>query len=297
MTFKKKFEEYLNKVNTELETLFICGESPEKRVYDAVRYSLSAGGKRIRPIIALGFSEMLGGSEKDALILGTAIECIHTYSLIHDDLPCMDDDDLRRGKPSCHKAFDEATAVLAGDALLNFAFERMTNIDNFEKIDATNLLKAINYIGTCSGIKGMIAGQAVDMALENSEVAGVESLKYLDERKTGALICCSAAAGVFSAGGSKSDLKSAEEFAVNLGLAFQIKDDILDCTGNSDILGKAVGSDAENGKVTYVSLLGIKEAEKQLHDYTDKAVNALLPYGKKADFLRELSEYLLNRNN
>lgn len=297
MTFKEKFTEYLNKVNNELDKLLNCGEIPEKRVYEAARYSLSAGGKRIRPILAAGFCEMLSGCQADAIALGCAIECIHTYSLIHDDLPCMDDDDLRRGKPTCHKAFDEATAVLAGDALLNFAFEHMSDTNNFEKISSDNLLKAINYIGSCSGIRGMIGGQAVDMALENSNSADMNMLKYLDTKKTGALIRCSVAAGVFAANGSEADLKAAEDYAINLGLAFQIKDDILDCISTSDVLGKNIGSDAENGKTTYVSLLGIEKAEMLLKEYTEKAVKALAAYGEKAEFLIALAEYLLNRNN
>ena len=297
MTFKEKFNEYLKIINEELDAFFVCGDVPEKRIYKAVRYSLSAGGKRIRPIIALGFCEMLSGNKKDALVLSTAIECIHTYSLIHDDLPCMDDDDLRRGMPTCHKAFDEATAVLAGDALLNFAFEYMSCINNYENMSAENIIKALNYIGSCSGVKGMIGGQAVDMALENSNSADIEILKYLHNKKTGALIRCSATAGVFAANGSKDDLKAAEEFSTNLGLAFQIKDDILDCTSTSEVLGKNVGSDAENGKTTYVSLLGIEKAEELLNEYTNKAVSALSIYGEKAKFLIDLSEYLLNRNN
>ena len=297
MTFLNKFNEYLDKVNNELDTLFVCNDIPEKKVYDAVRYSLSAGGKRIRPVIALGFCEMLSGCERDALVLGTAIECIHTYSLIHDDLPCMDDDDLRRGKPTCHKAFDEATAVLAGDALLNFAFERMTDIKCFEKISSDNLLKAANYIGSCSGIKGMIGGQAVDMVLENSTSSDIEMLEYLHRKKTGALIRCSAAAGVFAANGSEEDLKAAEEFTLNLGLAFQIKDDILDVTSTTEVLGKNIGSDIENGKTTYVSLLGLEKAEELLREYTNKAISALSVYGERAEFLIGLSEYLLNRNN
>lgn len=297
MTFEKKFADYLNLINSNLETVFNCGNIPEKRIFDAAKYSLSAGGKRIRPIITLGFCEMLSGNLQDALVFGTAVECIHTYSLIHDDLPCMDDDDLRRGKPTCHKAFDEATAVLAGDALLNFAFEYISDINNFEKINASDLLKAINYIGSCSGIKGMIGGQGVDIMLENSAVDDINMLKYLDEKKTGALIRCAAAAGVFSAGGDERDLKAAEEYAVNLGIAFQIKDDILDCTSTAEVLGKNIGSDIQKGKNTYVSVLGLEKSEELLKEYTKKASEALLVYGDRAEFLIKLSEYLLNRNN
>lgn len=297
MTFNEKFQQYVYKVNNELLKFFTCDERLEKRVYEAARYSLSAGGKRIRPVLTLSFCEMLSGCENDALVLGSSIECIHTYSLIHDDLPCMDNDDLRRGKPTCHKAFDEATATLAGDALLNFSFERMSDVNNFECMNPEKLLKVINYIGTCSGIKGMIGGQAVDMALESSNCADLNVLKYLDDKKTGALIRCAAVAGVYAADGNDSDVKAAEEFAVNLGLAFQIKDDLLDCLSTTEVLGKNIGSDVENGKTTYVSLLGIKKAEELLKEYTDKAINAILVYGKKAEFLIDLAYFLLNRSN
>ena len=297
MTFKDKFEKYLNIINAELDKLFVCDDLPEKSVYDAAKYSLSAGGKRIRPVLTLAFCDMLSGALEDAAVLGSAIECIHTYSLIHDDLPCMDDDDLRRGMPTCHKAFGEATAVLAGDALLNFSFEHMSDINNFKDITAENLLKVINYIGTCSGISGMIGGQAVDMALENSINNDVSILKYLDEKKTGALIRCSSVAGVYCAGGTEEDVKAAENFSNYLGLAFQIKDDILDCTGTEEMLGKNIGSDKENSKTTYVSLLGIEKAEELLKEYTKKAKDALLIYGERADFLNGLADYLLNRNN
>lgn len=295
MSFSEKYNEYLEIINRELENMLNTNVTLERRIFDAMNYSLMVGGKRIRPTLTLAFCDLLGGNTEDALILGTAIECIHTYSLIHDDLPCMDDDDLRRGKPTCHKAFDEATAILAGDGLLNFAFERLSDKNLYKNVSTENILKAIKYISTCSGVFGMIGGQVVDLALENSDNVSIDQLKYLDERKTGALIRCSAVAGVIAAGGAESDILKAEKYAECLGLAFQIKDDILDCESDTETLGKPIGSDLENGKSTYVSVLGIDKAKELLKEYTEKAINILTPYGDKAEFLIQLSDYLCNR--
>jgi len=296
MIFEEKYNEYLVLVNAELENMIKISDIPEKRVLEAMKYSLTIGGKRIRPVLVLAFCELLGGNIKDALVVATAIECIHTYSLIHDDLPCMDNDDFRRGKPTCHKAFDEATAVLAGDGLLNLAFERLSDTKNFEGVNSDRLLKIIKYIGNCSGSSGMIAGQTVDLALENTGTCDIELIRYLHERKTGALIRCSAVSGALTGDFDDKDISFAEEYALNLGLAFQIKDDILDFEGDEALLGKPIGSDAENGKSTYVSVLGIERAKELLSEYTEKAVFSLSEYGEKAEFLIQLSNYLLNRN-
>ncbi len=297
MIFTDNFSEYQGMVNKELDSMLTVSDIPEKKVYDAMNYSLMVGGKRIRPILTLAFCDMLGGSIKNALTVGCAIECIHTYSLNHDDLPCMDNDDLRRGKPTCHKAFDEATATLAGDGLLNFAFERLSDLSLYEDVSHEKILKVINYIGTCSGASGMIGGQIIDLEFENKEITDIEMLKYLHSKKTGALIRCSCVAGVIVGGGDAEDIRKAEEFAEYLGLAFQIKDDILDYEGDETLLGKPIGSDAENCKSTYVSVLGIDRAKELLAIYTDKAIMSLSSYGDNAKFLEELSEYLLNRNN
>ncbi len=297
MIFSDKFSEYQELINKELELMLAVCDVPEKKVYDAMNYSLMVGGKRIRPILSLAFCDMLGGNLKNALTVGCAIECIHTYSLIHDDLPCMDNDDLRRGMPTCHKAFDEATATLAGDGLLNFAFERLSDLSLYENILPDKILNVINYIGTCSGASGMIGGQIIDLEFEDKEITDIEMLKHLHSKKTGALIRCSSVAGVIVAGGVEDDIKKAEEFSEYLGLAFQIKDDILDYEGDESLLGKPIGSDAENCKSTYVSVLGIDKAKELLSIYTEKAKTSLSLYGDKAKFLVELSDYLLYRNN
>lgn len=295
MNFLDKYNSYLDLINKLLSKLFVMEDVDEARVLEAMKYSLMNGGKRIRPMITLAFCELLGGNIEDALVFGAAIECIHTYSLIHDDLPCMDNDDLRRGKPTCHKAFDEATAVLAGDGLLNFAFEYMSDFKNYKNVSLGNVLKAVNYISSSSGYRGMIGGQAIDLALENKDNITAVMLENLDKKKTAALIMCSAVAGVIAADGKDEDIEAAESFSYNLGLAFQIKDDILDYEGNTSVLGKNTGSDAENGKSTYVSVLGIDAAKLLLGKYTENAVSSLEKYGDKAEFLIELSNYLLNR--
>ncbi len=295
MDFNKEYSRLADMINAELERMISVPELYEKEIYEAMKYSLDAGGKRIRPVITIAFSKMLGGNEEDALTVGTAIECIHTYSLIHDDLPCMDNDDLRRGKPTCHKAFGESTALLAGDGLLNFAFERLSDFSAFKSLSAENLLKIIGYISSCSGTKGMIGGQVVDLKTETMKSVSADMLEYLQRKKTGALIRCSAASGVLCGGGNAEDISAAEKYAEALGLAFQIKDDILDCIGDEKKLGKKTGSDAENGKTTYVSLFGLEKAKELLEKYTYLSVEALAPYGEKAGFLTKLSEYLLER--
>ncbi len=297
MIFSDIFREYQALVNKELGSMLTVCDIPEKKVYDAMNYSLMVGGKRIRPILSLAFCDMFGGNAKNALTVGCAIECIHTYSLIHDDLPCMDNDDLRRGMPTCHKAFGEATATLAGDGLLNFAFERLSDISLYDNVSPEKILRVINYIGGCSGASGMIGGQIIDLEFENKEIKDIEVLKHLHSKKTGALIRCSSVAGVIVGGGDAEDIKKAEEFSEYLGLAFQIKDDILDYEGDEALLGKPIGSDAENCKSTYVSVLGLDKAKELLTLYTEKAIVSLSSYGDRAKFLKELSDYLLNRNN
>lgn len=297
MDFNAEYGAYLNMINEKLGDMLCVPEVYEKEVYKAMRYSIEAGGKRIRPILTLAFSKMLGGGQSDALLTGCAVECIHTYSLIHDDLPCMDNDDLRRGKPTCHKAFGESTALLAGDGLLNLAFEILSDFESFEEVSANDLLKITKYISGCSGAKGMIGGQIVDLQTENTPSVTAEVLEYLQRKKTGALIRCACVSGVICGGGDEEDIKRAEAYAEALGLAFQIKDDILDCTGDEKKLGKNIGSDEQNGKTTYVSLFGTNGAKKLLEEYTAAAVEALKPYGEKAEFLTELSHYLLKREN
>lgn len=292
MDFETQTEEYIRLINRRLDELVPTRENLQKPIYEAMRYSLLAGGKRIRPMLALGVCHMLGGDINDALDFACGLECIHTYSLIHDDLPCMDNDDLRRGKPTCHMAFDEATALLAGDALLNCAFEIMSSAKVKPEI-TVNIIREVSHL---SGTEGMIGGQVVDLANENRSVIDESVLAYTYERKTAALIKAAAAIGADCAEALEEEKKKIFEFAENLGLAFQIKDDILDCLGDEKLLGKPIGSDEENDKKTFVTALGIQGAERRLETATNMAKEALDMFGEKSEFLRNLADFLLERN-
>ncbi len=296
MDFEKKLKNYINMVNTELESLFPERDCLQKAVYDAMAYSVMAGGKRLRPVLSLAVCEMLGGDVRDALRFGVAIEFIHTYSLIHDDLPCMDDDDLRRGIPTCHKKFDEATALLAGDGLLTAAFEYLTKLDEYSSASAETVIRAVGEISKAAGCDGMIGGQVVDLTNENMSVSE-ERLTYTHNRKTGALIRTSAVVGALAAKASEDEIQAVSSFAEKLGLAFQIQDDVLDYVGDEAVLGKPIGSDAENGKTTYVTLLGLEIAKGKADEVTMQAVAELDRFGENADFVKKLAMHLLDRKN
>ena len=280
------YDKYLNKVNDKLHEFL---DSKEGRIYDACRYSLYAGGKRIRPVLTLASCNALGGRENEALTLGCSLEMIHTYSLIHDDLPCMDNDDLRRGNPTSHKVFGEATAVLAGDAFLNMACETVVSADFDEKLT----VKALRILFNASGCSGMIGGQMLDMEGETRPLSE-EELVLLHQMKTGALINAAVSLGAVCADKDECILS---EYSSALGLAFQIKDDILDVEGNSKILGKSTCSDLKNGKTTFVSLYGMDEAKKRLRDETEKALAAIEFLGSRGEFLKDMALYLLTRQN
>lgn len=259
-------------------------------VAEAMKYSLLNGGKRLRPVFCLEFAKMCSCDRKDALDFACAVEYIHTYSLIHDDLPCMDDDDYRRGKPSCHKKFGEATALLAGDGLLTQAFQIIgdCNLSDSKKVLATRLL-AQN-----SGVSGMIGGQVIDLKYE-SETPDLKQLLSVHRLKTGALISAACLLGCIAAGADNDKISAASRFAYNLGIAFQIKDDILDVVGNSEILGKPVGSDAENEKTTYVTLEGLEKAQSDVEKLTNAAINELSAFDNN-EFVMLLAQKLVNRN-
>lgn len=263
-------------------------------VADAMRYSLFAGGKRIRPYILLAFCRMFGGSDEAALPFAAAIEMIHTFSLIHDDLPCMDNDDLRRGKPTNHKVYGEATALLAGDALALKAFGTAANN---EYVDAENILEAVKILSVSAAENGMVGGQIMDMNGEK-EILSLEKLKKLQRLKTGALIVASAKLGTLAAGVGKNDerMDSAVGYAGDIGLAFQIKDDILDVVGEEQALGKPIGSDAENSKTTFLSHMTLEEAQSYAHELTENAKKAIIGY-KGNENLIALADYLLERNS
>lgn len=269
----------------QIETYLQALIPEEGRLYEAMRYSLCGGGKRLRPQLAMMAALALGGKEEDALPYGAALECIHTYSLIHDDLPCMDDDDLRRGRPTCHKQFDEATAVLAGDGLLTLAFSVAANAP----LSAEQNVRAVSVLSEAAGAYGMVQGQVLDMTLsEKTESAILEMYRH----KTGALLRAAVSLGAVAAGGKGDEL---EAFAVNLGVAFQIRDDILDIVGDAAVLGKPVQSDIKNEKNTIVSVIGLDTARLWVREYTDKAVEALQFLGEKGNELKELAQSLVDR--
>lgn len=296
--FNNKLSEYINQINSKLDEISCVPNLPQKSVYEAMRYSLMAGGKRVRPVIAAAITEMLGGDVDTAVCASAAIECIHTYSLIHDDLPCMDDDDLRRGRPTCHKAFPESTALLAGDGLLNLAFELLSS-DDYLKVSADVKIRLIAALSKASGVRGMIGGQILDLEGENRDSLSIDELELMHRGKTGAMISVSAEFGCILCGlydSTSVEFDKIREFSEKLGLAFQIKDDILDVLGDESVLGKPIGSDESCGKNTFVTILGIDEAEKRLAVLTDEAVSALDMFGDRSWFLKELANVLLMRD-
>lgn len=284
---------YKELVDNRIEELFPQTDAAYNGVIKAARYSLLSGGKRIRPAIMLEFCKLCGGKEEDALDFAVALEMIHTYSLIHDDLPCMDDDDMRRGKPSCHKAFGVDIALLAGDTLLTEAFFVAANAN----IPGDRVLKAISYLSSNAGVHGMIGGQVLDLSFEK-EAPDAMQLSDMYMRKTAALLISAAVIGCIAAGKEDEEtVKSASKYGYNLGLAFQIIDDILDVTSNEKVLGKPVGSDEKNKKTTFVSIYGIEKAFAMAAQLTNSALDALDEIGGDTADLYELTNYLLDRNN
>ncbi|MDZ4857644.1 MAG: farnesyl diphosphate synthase [Candidatus Hydrogenedentes bacterium] len=253
---------------------------------DAMRYSLFAGGKRLRPALALGAAELITGDDCAALPAACALEMIHTYSLIHDDLPAMDDDDVRRGKPTLHKAYGEAVAILAGDALLTMAFDAAAD---------TGDLRIVREITRAAGVEGMVGGQLVDLESEGRKL-GVEELRALHARKTGALIRVSVRVGALVSGANENQLKALTAYGEAIGLAFQIADDILDIVGDETAIGKPVGSDEANLKSTYPAAVGIDGARKLAGDAVEQAVGALRSFGEEADTFRALARYIVERD-
>lgn len=292
MDYKTQYQMYLSQASAALEDACAKFLPEESEVCRAARYSLLGGGKRIRAVLVLSVCDMLGGDPQTARAFSAAVEMLHCYSLIHDDLPCMDNDDMRRGKPSSHIKFGEANALLAGDSLLTFAFQ---TAGEAKDIPADAVAKAVSLLARAAGCAGMIAGQVQDLENENKTVS-VDDLRSVDVLKTGELIRCACQLGCIAAGADDKKLEAARVYAENLGIAFQIVDDILDVTSDEATLGKPIGSDAENCKNTYVSLLGLEEAQKIAAELTDKAIDALKVFGDEAEFLISLSEKLLSRN-
>ena len=265
-------------------------------IFESMNYSLNAGGKRIRPILMLETARLFDDfNEEDIYPLMASIEMIHTYSLIHDDLPCMDNDDLRRGKPTNHTVYGEAFALLAGDGLLNFAYENMIKgLNNAYNKDGYAL--AMSELACAAGIYGMVAGQVMDMECEDKK-PNKENLDFIHNNKTGAMLRASVLCAGFAAGFNDREKEALTKFAKAIGLMFQVVDDILDITGDSKTLGKNVGSDEENNKMTYPSVYGMEQSIKKVNELEKEALESLEIFGEKAEFLKELTKYLSKRKN
>ena len=288
-----KLNVYSEMINEELKKFAAEKPALRENICEAMDYSLTAGGKRLRPILMLEFCRMCGGNASGLMKTACSIELIHTFSLIHDDLPCMDDDDYRRGKPSCHKAYGEATALLAGDALNTLAFEAIADAATEGVISAQTAIMLVSVLAKAVGVNGMIGGQIIDLGAEGREIS-IEELDLLQAHKTGALIEAACVMGVILAGDFEKI--PAADYAQALGRAFQIVDDILDVTGSFEELGKPIGSDAEQHKSTYVTALGIEGAQKEADRLTEQALLILEQFDDN-EFLRDLTEYLLHRRS
>uniref|UniRef100_A0A7C3SK21 Polyprenyl synthetase family protein n=1 Tax=Desulfobacca acetoxidans TaxID=60893 RepID=A0A7C3SK21_9BACT len=296
MDLKAYLEDRRGLVNRALEGYLPPGRGPAPRVVEAMRYSLFAGGKRLRPILCLAGAEAVGGEAGEALPVACALEMIHTYSLIHDDLPAMDDDDLRRGQPTCHRQFDEATAILAGDALLTEAFRIMADAaPKFEGREGM-LLEVIQLIAQAAGYQGMVGGQMLDLQAEGRKIS-LKELETIHRLKTGALLTASVRAGGLVGGGTRAEVTALTAFGEKFGLAFQITDDLLDVEGEAAEMGKSPGMDVKKGKATYPALLGVEEARKWAKELIEEAIADLQPLGERAEPLREIGRYLLVRRS
>ena len=289
---KEIWQERLHLVEAQLKKELKSNPSLDDRLAEAMEYSLMAGGKRMRPMLLMAAADAVGGRGTDFLTAGCAMEMIHTYSLIHDDLPAMDNDDYRRGKLTNHKVYGDSMAILAGDALLTLAFEVLLRQEQAEPAVKLAVLKEF---AVAAGQSGMVGGQAMDIEAEGRKI-DMETLQKLHMGKTGALFHAAIRSGAMLAGASPEELGALTTYADKFGLAFQITDDILDVTGDEAVLGKPVGSDERNDKSTYVTLTSLAEAQKLAEETVAEAVAALEPLGEKAAFLRELVEYLLKRN-
>jgi geranylgeranyl diphosphate synthase type II len=283
-------QDKIRQIDTALSQ-FIPGEAHPPIIYEAMRYSLFAGGKRLRPIMLMAAADAVGGDGSAYLPVACGLEMIHTYSLIHDDLPAMDNDDYRRGKLTNHKVYGDGMAILAGDGLLTAAFGSMLSQN---KIDPAVLVTVVAEIAAAAGAAGMVGGQAVDLVSEG-QALDAKTLEYMHQAKTGALFKAALRAGAMLAGGSIAQVAALTQYAEHFGLAFQITDDILDVVGSQEKIGKPVGSDIRNHKVTYVTLHTLPGAEQLAQQAVDRAISSLAAFGTEAQILRELVLHLINR--
>lgn len=292
LDFDKITDNYLKLINKELDASYRSNELLSDKLISAIHYSLSNGGKRIRPILMLEFCRICGGDINDALFSACALESIHTSSLIHDDMPCLDNDNLRRGMPSCHKVYGEDVALLAGDALALDAFSKIASTKN---VEASRLLRVVSEISSASGFSGICGGQLLD--LENEKISpDLERLKFTYKLKTGRLISTACKCGAILGGADEDKINLAESYGYDLGLAFQIVDDILDVEGNEELLGKPIGSDNEQKKSTFVTLYGLEKAKETASELTNRALKTLSEFDEN-EYLIELTKNLLIRQN
>lgn len=282
------------KTERTLKNLLPSPDGPEAQVLEAMRYAALAGGKRLRPFLAVQSGRLFDVDDQNMLRIGAALECVHTYSLVHDDLPCMDDDDLRRGKPTTHLEYDEATAVLAGDALLTIAFEILSNEATHS--DPYIRCKLVSHLASASGGQGMVGGQMIDLLAENEPDLDIGTITRLQRMKTGALFVFACEAGAIAGRASDRALGSLNAYAHDLGLAFQITDDLLDSEGTAEALGKTPGKDEEAGKATFVTILGKERAKSQARLLANQAVAHLDSFDERADFLRAVAEFVVERD-
>jgi geranylgeranyl diphosphate synthase type II len=298
MTFD--FDEYLASqaaaVEAYLDQYLPCEDTYPESIHRAIRYSLFAGGKRLRPILTLAAAEAVGGGSEDAMPAAAALEMIHTYSLIHDDLPAMDDDSLRRGKPTSHVVFGEAVAILAGDALLTQAFHLLSSAPANGPTETERRLRALTILADAAGVNGMVGGQVVDVESEGENV-GEETLDYIHAHKTGALMKAACHLGALLGGGSEDEIDRLVCYGLKIGLAFQIIDDILDVEGNAESLGKSAGKDDKAGKATYPRIHGIDAARRRAAELTEEATELVVSFGPAGDPLTCLARRIVDRRS
>jgi geranylgeranyl diphosphate synthase type II len=292
MNFKEELKLKAALVDEALEGFLPPAETYPPLIHEAIRYSVMSGGKRLRPALVMASAEAVGGDPALVLPAACSLELIHSYSLVHDDLPAMDDDDFRRGRPTCHKVFGEAAAILAGDALLTLAFGVLAECKG---VRADSIARVLAEVAFAAGSRGLIGGQVVDTLSSDEEIDG-RTLEYIHRHKTGALYRAAVRAGAILAGAADRQLTALTGYAEHLGLAFQIKDDILDIEGDEAVLGKPVGSDLKNKKATYPSLYGLAGSREKALREAQSAVAALTGFGEEADFLRKLVQFVIDRD-
>eukprot|EP00543_Licmophora_paradoxa_P011219 CAMPEP_0202458290 /NCGR_PEP_ID=MMETSP1360-20130828/24066_1 /ASSEMBLY_ACC=CAM_ASM_000848 /TAXON_ID=515479 /ORGANISM="Licmophora paradoxa, Strain CCMP2313" /LENGTH=316 /DNA_ID=CAMNT_0049078763 /DNA_START=155 /DNA_END=1105 /DNA_ORIENTATION=+ len=282
-------------IEAALEASVVSKEPETKKICESMLYSLMAGGKRIRPVLCLAACEMFGGTEEQAMPAAVALEMIHTMSLIHDDLPSMDNDDLRRGKPTNHVIYGEDVAILAGDALLSDSFKHVA--ENTKGVAAERVLDVVIRLGKSVGPKGLAGGQVMDLECEGKEDVTLDDLRWIHTHKTATLLQVACASGAVMGGATPEEVEAVEKFALNIGLAFQVADDILDVTASTEDLGKTAGKDEDTDKTTYPKLMGLDGAQAEAQRLIDEAKACLEPFGEKAAPLKAIADYIIARKN